>query len=78
MQVLIETLLRCQLPTVGEVVVELVAFEHFVSILVFCVRVFPLHVEKMATMAGVLHPASGEGRPFEPLILGTERQHERA
>lgn len=78
MQVLIEALLRRQLSTVGEVVIELVAFEHLICVLVLCVRVFPLHVKEMAAMAGILHPASSEGRPFEPLILGSERQHKSA
>ena len=73
MQVLIETLLRCQLATVGEVVVELVALEHFVRVLVFGVRILPLNVEEVTAVAGVLHPATGECRSFEPLILGAER-----
>lgn len=56
MQVLIEALLRCQFTTIWEVIVELVAPELLIDVLV-AVGEFPLNVEQMAAVSRILDPA---------------------
>ena len=58
MQIMIETLLCSQCSTVREVVVKLIIAKLFVDVLA-AVRIFPLYIKQMSTMAGTFNPASG-------------------
>lgn len=67
-QILVEALLRGELSAVWEVVIELVASEHLVDVLI-AIRELPLDVEQVAPMAGVLDPAECLGRPLYEFVL---------
>lgn len=69
--ILIQSLLRGQLPAPWEVIVELAVLHNLVSVLL-AVCEFPLDIVQIASMGHILDPASGLRSPFDVMILGVE------
>ena len=76
MQVLVQTLLRCQISTVRKMIVELVASKILVNILIL-LGILPFDIKQVAIIPYIVQPAFFFSSSLNKLILRSETQDYR-